>query len=343
MPPMAGFGAFGEGGETVLVHADAEVGGGGEDGLARGEEAGHGGGAGAELFDEFGEPAGELAAFGGEGGEPHLPIEPWLEGGDLGRETVRWARLIAEEERLPVSTVGTVFKNEFGAAYGHDGEEAVAGGEMPRSESFFQGTEQGQGHAGGESGGGEENGERHGKLDEGGEGAEEAPRDGGPGKRNGWEGKEPGPVTIFDEGEGEGGGEEVEVSVIAGESNEGHEAEEGDTGDEADPGVGDEDGERDEDFRDQGGKGSERGTGELVGEPRDGVGNGLGEKVVGHGGEVGPSGVAAEKFDEAGAEHEAKDKEPGGEAKKCRRGILAGGVGDQTGFFQEDDEEAGLE
>ena len=143
MPPMAGFGAFGEGGETVLVHADAEVGGGGEDGLARGEEAGHGGGAGAELFDEFGEPAGELAAFGGEGGEPHLPIEPWLEGGDLGRETVRWARLIAEEERLPVSTVGTVFEDEFGASDRHDGEEAVAGSEMPRGESFFQGTDEG--------------------------------------------------------------------------------------------------------------------------------------------------------------------------------------------------------
>ena len=66
--PVAGSGAFGAGGEAVLVHADAEVGVGGEGGLTGGEEASDGGGAGAKLFDEFGEPTGELATFGGEGG-----------------------------------------------------------------------------------------------------------------------------------------------------------------------------------------------------------------------------------------------------------------------------------
>ena len=39
-------------------------------------------------------------------------------------------------------------------------------------------------------------------------------------------------------------------------------------------------------------------------EPREGVGDGLSFKVVSHGGEVGPGGVAAEEFDDA--EDEAK-------------------------------------
>jgi len=85
VPPVAGGGAFGGRGEAVLVEADAKVIIGGEGGLAGSEEAGDGGGAGEEFFDEFGKPAGELAAFSGEGGEPHLPIEPGLERGDLGR------------------------------------------------------------------------------------------------------------------------------------------------------------------------------------------------------------------------------------------------------------------
>lgn len=177
---MAGGVAFRGGGKAVLIQTNAKVGGGGEGRLVGGEEVGDGGGAGAELFDEFGEPAGELAAFGGEGGEPHLPIEPRLEGGDLGRETVRGAGLVAEEEGLPVGAVGAVFENEFGAADGHDGKEAVAGGEMPRGENFLPGSQERSAHSGGESGGGEENREGDGELDGRGEGAEVPPRDGDP-------------------------------------------------------------------------------------------------------------------------------------------------------------------
>ena len=44
-------------------------------------------------------------------------------------------------------------------------------------------------------------------------------------------------------------------------------------------------------------------------EPREGVGDGLGFEVVGHGGEVGPGGVTAEEFDDAGAEDEAEEEE----------------------------------
>ena len=343
MPPVAGCGAFGEGGEAVLVHPDAEVGGGREGGLAGGEEASDGGGAGAELFDEFGEPAGELAAFGGEGGEPHLPVEPRLEGGDLRREPVRGSGLVAEEEGLPVGAVGAVFEDEFGAADSHDGEEAVAGGEMPGGESFFQRTEEGEGHARGESGGGKEDGEGDGKLDDGGDGAEMAPRHGGPGEREFVRGEEAGPVAVFNEGEREGGGEKVEVGVVAGEGDEGHEAEEGEAGDEAGTGVGDEDGEGNKKFQDQRSEGGEGLAGDLVGEPREGVGNGLGEEMIGHGGEVGPRGVAAEEFDKAGAEHEAKDKEPDGHAEEKGRDIATGGGGEEARFFQEDDEEAGFE
>ena len=61
-----------------------------------------------------------------------------------------------------------------------------------------------------------------------------------------------------------------------------------------------------------------------MGEPGEGVGDRLGEEVVRHGGEVGPSGVAAEKFDEAGAEHEPEDEEPGGEAEEEGRDVAAG-------------------
>ena len=59
----------------------------------------------------------------------------------------------------------------------------------------------------------------------------------------------------------------------------------------------------------------------------------MGEEVIGHGGEVGPSGVAAEKFDEAGAGHEPEDEEPGGCAEEERWNIAAGGGGERTRFF----------
>ena len=42
-------------------------------------------------------------------------------------------------------------------------------------------------------------------------------------------------------------------------------------------------------------------------EPGEGVGDWLGFEVVSHGGEVEPGGVAAEEFDDAGAEDEAKE------------------------------------
>jgi len=49
-------------------------------------------------------------------------------------------------------------------------------------------------------------------------------------------------------------------------------------------------------------------------EPGEGVGNGLGFEVIGHGGEVSPGGVAAEYFDDSRAEHETKEEEGEGEA-----------------------------
>ena len=178
VPPVAGGGAFGGGGEAVLVEADAEVGVGGEDGLAGSEEAGDGGGAGAEFFDEFGEPAGELASFGGEGGEPHLPVEPGLERGDLGREAVGWAGLVAEEKGLPVDAVDAVFEGEFRATDGHDGKKTVSGGKMPRGENSFPRVEDGYADAGEEPGSDGQHGKGKGKLQEGGEGAEMAPGNG---------------------------------------------------------------------------------------------------------------------------------------------------------------------
>ncbi len=44
-------------------------------------------------------------------------------------------------------------------------------------------------------------------------------------------------------------------------------------------------------------------------EPGKGVGDGLGFEVVGHSGKVGPGGVAAEEFGDAGAEDEAEEEE----------------------------------
>ena len=48
-------------------------------------------------------------------------------------------------------------------------------------------------------------------------------------------------------------------------------------------------------------------------EPGEGVGDRLGFEVIGHGGEVGPGGVAAEDFDDSRAEHETEEEE--GECK----------------------------
>jgi len=77
---------------------------------------------------------------------------------------------------------------------------------------------------------------------------------------------------------------------------------------------------------------------ELVNEPSEGIGDGLGFEVVGHGREVGPGGVTAQDFDDAGAEHESGDKEPEGPADKVGRGIRSGPSGKDSGFFKEDEE-----
>jgi hypothetical protein len=88
-----------------------------------------------EFFKKGSEPTWELAAFCGEGCEPHLPVESGLERGDLGWETIRRAGLVFEYDGLPLNSVGTPLEGEFGAASGHNGEESVAGVKMPWGES----------------------------------------------------------------------------------------------------------------------------------------------------------------------------------------------------------------
>ena len=87
----------------------------------------------------------------------------------------------------------------------------------------------------------------------------------------------------------------------------------------------------------------EKRVGELVDEPGEGVGDGLGFEVVGHGGEVGPGGVAAEEFDYSRAEHKTKEEEGEGEADEEGGKIEAGWVGAEAWFFEEDEEEACFE
>ena len=96
-----------------------------------------------EFFKEGSEPAGELAAFRGEGGKPHLPVETGLERGDLGREPIGWACFVFEYDGLPIESVGAAFEGEFGAASGHDSEEAVPRSEMPWGEGSFRLSEKG--------------------------------------------------------------------------------------------------------------------------------------------------------------------------------------------------------
>jgi hypothetical protein len=53
-----------------------------------------------------------------------------------------------------------------------------------------------------------------------------------------------GVVTVFDEGEAEGGGEEIEKCVVPGEADEEHEGEKSERGGEAGFGLGKQKGER---------------------------------------------------------------------------------------------------
>ena len=87
-----------------------------------------------EFFEKGGEPAWELASLGGESGEPHLPVEAGLEGGDLWREAIGGAGFVEKKDGIPAKSVGTAFDGNFGAASGHDGEESVTGGEVPGGE-----------------------------------------------------------------------------------------------------------------------------------------------------------------------------------------------------------------
>ena len=66
-----------------------------------------------------------------------MPVESGLEGGNLGREMICRASFVGKLDGLPLDSVGTAFEGEFGAASGHNGEESVAGGEMPWGERIF--------------------------------------------------------------------------------------------------------------------------------------------------------------------------------------------------------------
>ena len=150
-----------------------------------------------KFLEKRSEPTWELAPFGGEGGEPHLPVESGLEGGNLGRETICRASFVGKQDGLPIESVGTAFEGEFGSTSCHDSEEAIAGGEMPWGERIFPCGLRG---AGEKLQSEKEKRDSEGQLEQGGERGEMAPRNGRPRKRNCF-GLEPvGEVTVFDEG-----------------------------------------------------------------------------------------------------------------------------------------------
>jgi hypothetical protein len=126
----------------ILVEAKAEIIVSGRVGLG-GEKIPDFGFALSEFFDERRKPTWELAAFSGKRGEPHLPVESWLEGGDLGRETIGRACFVGKQDGLPFESVRTAFEGEFGATGGHNGEESVAGVKMPWGEGSFPLSEKG--------------------------------------------------------------------------------------------------------------------------------------------------------------------------------------------------------
>ncbi len=188
-------------------------------------------------------------------------------------------------------------------------------------------------------------GDGEGQLEEGGERAEVAPGDGGPRKRDSVRLEKERPVTVMDEGKAEGDGEEIEECVVPGEADQEHEGEESEGSGEADFGLGKEKGEREEEFDGKGEKGGEveKRVGELLNEPGERVGDGLGKEVVGHGGEIGPGGVAAEDFDDARTEHKTEDEEGEGEADEEGWSVGAGWAGAEPGFFEKDNEKADFE
>ena len=123
-------------GEVVLVEPKAEIIVSGKVGL-RGEKIPDFRVAFLKFLEERSEPTWELTPFGGKGGEPHLPVESGLKGRDLGRETICRTSFVGKQDGLPIESVVTAFEGEFGAASGHDSEEAIAGCEMPRGEGSF--------------------------------------------------------------------------------------------------------------------------------------------------------------------------------------------------------------
>ena len=113
-----------------------------------------------------------------------------------------------------------------------------------------------------------------------------APRNGRVGKWNRF-GLEPGgEVTVIDKGKAEGDREEVEIGVVSGEGDEAHQGKETERSGEAGFGLGKEDCDGKQEFDHEGENGGEfkKRVRELVNEPGEGIGNGLGFKVVGHGG-----------------------------------------------------------
>ena len=97
----------------------------------------------SDFFDEGRKPTWELATFSGEGGEPHLPVESGLKRCDLGREPIGRACFVGKQDGLPLDSIGTALEGEFGAASGHDSEEAVPRSEMPWGEGSFRLSEKG--------------------------------------------------------------------------------------------------------------------------------------------------------------------------------------------------------